>query len=582
MNQNKNNVVVSKSELKEYFKVFYQGNKIRYFITIIVLVLFCLMQIFVANIMQLLTDVAVTRDMEKLISFILLSIIYILLLATIQTVNMKVKYPFLKKAMNEYKKKAFVNITKKNVSCFNMENTGSYISVLTNDANSIEENYLYANLDIIKNIVLATGALSMMFYYNWSLTLVVLISSFIPLIVSTTLGSSVVDKEKMVSNQNESFVALTKDLLSGFSVIKGFSAEQEITNLFINSSAKLEDSKCKRRTASAMVGIVATVLSFIAEISVFIYGAWLVIDGKISVGVMIAFVQLMNYIVEPISQLPTLIANRKSAIALIEKFILLTNRNQIIDGTKEVKKIEKGIIFENVRFAYSDEEVLKNINFSFEKGKSYAIVGSSGSGKSTLLNMILGSYDSYDGQIRIDDIELKDMKRNSLYNLVSMIQQNVFIFNNSIEDNITMFKKFDKQKIANVIEQSGLIEVMKEKGDNYLCGENGINLSGGEKQRISIARSLLKDTSVLLMDEGTSSLDAMTAKNVENAILDINEVTRIVVTHRLDEELLRRYDNVIVMRNGKIEEVGIFDELLAKRGYFFELYDIVNNSSSSI
>lgn len=178
--------------------------------------------------------------------------------------------------------------------------------------------------------------------------------------------------------------------------------------------------------------------------------------------------------------------------------------------------MEKAIVFDHVQFGYSNEDVLKNINVTFEKGKSYAIVGSSGSGKSTLLNMILGTFDNYNGKISIDNIDLKDMKRSSLYNVVSMVQQNVFIFNNSIIDNITMFKEFEQFRIINAMEQSGLKELVQKKGDHYLCGENGINLSGGEKQRISLARCLLKGASVLLLGEATSALDAVTAKNIEN------------------------------------------------------------------
>lgn len=580
-NQTKN-IQASPNSRREYMEIFYYKNKLRYILAIVTLIILCLMELFVANIMQLLTDVAVEKNMEKLVLFILLSILYIIVLSIMQTVHIKTKFSFVKKAMYQYKKKTFSKISEKNVSSFHKENTGSYISSLTNDVNSIETNYLFSNLDIIKNILLVIGALFMMFYYDWTFTIVVVISSFFPLIVSTLLGNRIIEKEKIVSNQNEIFVSLVKDLLSGFSVIKGFRAEREVTAIFLEKTKELEDAKYKRRMVASIVGIIATILSFIAEIIVFIYGAWLAINGNISVGVMIAFIQLMNYIIGPVSQLPTLISNRKSALALMDKFILLSSYNQIKEGKYEIEKVEQDIVFDHVQFGYSDEDVLKDINVRFEKGNSYAIVGSSGSGKSTLLNMILGSFDNYRGKISIDNIDLKDIKRSSLYNVVSMVQQNVFIFNDSIIDNITMFKDFEQSKIMDAILQSGLKELVKEKGDHYLCGENGVNLSGGEKQRISIARGLLKGASVLLLDEATSALDTTIAKNIENAILDIDGVTRIVVTHRLDKELLRRYNKIIVMRNGRIEEIGNLKELLERKSYFYELLDITNEEDSSI
>lgn len=176
----------------------------------------------------------------------------------------------------------------------------------------------------------------------------------------------------------------------------------------------------------------------------------------------------------------------------------------------------------------------------FKKGKSYAVVGASGSGKSTLLNFLMGC-DKYDGDIYFDTQELREISGKSLCDTISMIQQNVFVFNASIRDNITMFKEFPKTQVDEAIRLSGLSALVSEKGEHYFCGENGCNLSGGEKQRISIARSLLRKTQILLADEATAALDAETAYQVSDAILTLTDMTRIVVTHALDGKLLRRY-----------------------------------------
>ncbi|MDY6227662.1 MAG: ATP-binding cassette domain-containing protein [Clostridium sp.] len=216
----------------------------------------------------------------------------------------------------------------------------------------------------------------------------------------------------------------------------------------------------------------------------------------------------------------------------------------------------------------------KEVLLTFEKGKSYAVVGSSGSGKSTLLRLLLGFFKNYEGIVYVDNNNLKDISLDSLYDVVSVIQQNVFLFNRSIKDNITMFKEFNINKVERAINISGLSNLISDKGLDYKCGEEGSNLSGGEKQRISIARCLLRETPILLMDEATAALDNQIAFQVENDILSISGLTRIIVTYKLEETLLDKYDEIVVLKEGQVEEKGTFKELMELRGYFYSLYNV--------
>jgi ABC-type multidrug transport system fused ATPase/permease subunit len=186
----------------------------------------------------------------------------------------------------------------------------------------------------------------------------------------------------------------------------------------------------------------------------------------------------------------------------------------------------------------------------------------------------MASYHNYQGKIFFDDIELGKISARSLYDLVSIIQQNVFVFNNTIKENITMFKEFNEDEINQAIKSSGLEKLINERGKDYLCGENGSSLSGGERQRISIARALLRKTPVLLVDEATSALDAETSFEVLDAILKLKEHTRIIVTHDLDENILRRCSELFVLKNGELIEKGTFDALMDKKGYFYSLYTV--------
>jgi ABC-type multidrug transport system fused ATPase/permease subunit len=174
----------------------------------------------------------------------------------------------------------------------------------------------------------------------------------------------------------------------------------------------------------------------------------------------------------------------------------------------------------------------------------------------------------------IDGNELRDISLGSLYDVVSVIQQNVFLFASSLKDNITMFKDFPEDKYENAVRLAGLTDLLREKGNEYNCGEGGCNLSGGEKQRVSIARCLIRETPILLMDEATAALDNETALSVSNAILDIDGLTRIIVTHKLEESIMKKYDEIVVVNNGTIVERGVFSDLMSRKGYFYSLFNV--------
>ena len=282
---------------------------------------------------------------------------------------------------------------------------------------------------------------------------------------------------------------------------------------------------------------------------------------------------LMNFMINPVAELPSLVASRRAALGLIGKLADSLSKNPSPAGEKALNRVEKGIQLKNVSFGYGDREVLHGVNAAFEAGKAYAIVGASGSGKSTLLNLLMGGAD-YRGSIRVDGMELKDIEPESLYEVMSLIQQNVFVFNASIRENVTLFRKFPEAELEDAMRRANLDALIQARGADFLCGENGKNLSGGEKQRVSIARSLLKKSSVLLADEATSALDAQTAHQVSSDLMDLSGVTRILVTHSLEESLLRRFDGILVLKDGRIAECGDFESLMAEKGYFYALFTV--------
>lgn len=509
-------------------------------------------------------------------TLLLISAGFVLLCAGLSLLNYASQPRFLERAMRQYKDFAFKKLIGKSISSFRDESAAGYLSALTNDAASIETNYLAQMLAMITKAVTFIGALLLMCRYSLLMTAIAAGLTVLPMIASLLTGNRLQAVESRVSERNGEFTAALSDCLAGFTVVKNFRAEQEIFRLFAQSNKALEHEKFTGRRIKTLVGMIGAVTGIFAQLGVFIAGVYLSMKGgSMTPGAVVLFVNLMNFIISPIAELPGLLACRKAALGLVDKLAAALERSSSREGSETLNKLEHGIRLENVSFAYEPgKTVLHGINAEFEAGRAYALVGGSGSGKSTLLNLLMAAETNYSGHILADGIELSDISTESLYGTIAAIQQNVFVFNASIKDNVSMFRDFPKTEMDEAIARAHLGALIRERGEDYLCGENGSGLSGGEKQRISIARSLLKKSSVLLADEVTAALDAQTAHRVSSDILDLHGITRIVVTHTLEESLLRRYDKIFVLRGGRIEEAGSFADLMANKGYFYALFTV--------
>ncbi len=483
---------------------------------------------------------------------------------------------FIARAMRQYKELAFQKLTEKSIASFRDESTAAYLSALTNDAASVEADYLAQQLAVITKTVTFFGALFMMLWYSPLLTAIAVGVTALPLAASLLTGGRLQAAEKQVSERNRDFTAALSDCLSGFAVVKTFKAEREIFQLFAESNRALEQEKFSRRRLKVLIGMIGAVTGLVAQLGVFLAGAWLALSGSgLTAGMVILFVNLMNFMIGPVSELPALLAGRRAALGLIGKLADALEKDGSAGGSRTLSRLEHGIELRDVSFGYEvGKDVLHHVSARFEAGRAYAIVGGSGSGKSTLLNLLLAENTGYRGSVLLDGTELRELSPEALYGLMSVIHQNVFVFNASIRDNVSMFREFPQEALDEAIRRAHLRELLDARGADYLCGENGKGLSGGEKQRVSIARSLLKKSSVLLVDEATAALDMQTAHQVSSDILDLTGMTRIVVTHSLEEALLRRYDGIFVLKNGTLAESGSFDELMQRKGYFYALFTV--------
>ena len=484
---------------------------------------------------------------------------------------------FRARAMRQYRKYAFDRLLEKGIQAFSGENSARYLSALSNDANTIEQDYLRLLQGVIQVGITFVGALALMLWYSPLLTLVAIGFSLLPIIVSVVLGNKAAVAEKAVSDKKERYTGMLKDVLSGFAVVKSFKAEKSISGIHDESNDSVAEATGMREKVKLHVSYASSIAGGLLQFGVFFVAAALAVAGKggITAGTALVFVQLLNYVLAPIEAFPTFYAGRKSAFGLIDKLAEALNKNIPDEGEAIEPKLTEGIKIRNLNFAYEEgKTVLREVDMQMRSGGCYALVGGSGSGKSTILNLLMASSNNYGGEIRYDGKELKNISASSLYDLVSIIQQNVFVFNSTIRDNITMFSDFPEEEIDRAVRLSGLKKLVDEKGADYLCGENGSGLSGGERQRISIARALLRKTPVLFVDEATASLDAETSFEVLDAILKLDGYTRVIVTHDLDENILRRCSGLYALKNGVVAEHGSFDELMERKGYFYSLFTV--------
>ena len=556
----------------------YAGNRRSFALTMAAMLGLSGFNLLISWLLQRITDLCAGRDVEPVLAMAAGTAAALAALAAVFQLMRWLSSRFARRAMRQYRELAFDEITRRGIASLGGGNMAAYISALTSDAAQVEEGYVLSLFTIVQQAVGVVGAMVMMLWYSPLLTVAALLLALLPAVASMACGGRLARAEEAVSRANAAFVDTVRDMLSGFTVIKSFKAEEAAKRLFAGANARLEEARYERRMAEKLLEMIGMCASVAAQMGVFLLGAYLAVTGRgVTPGMVVVFVQLMGLVVEPIRTLPQLLAKRRAADALIGRLADAVASSDVREGHITHPELGEGIRFENVTFGYEPgKEVLHGVSLTLRCGGCYAVVGGSGSGKSTLLSLLMGGYPDYGGSIRIGGDELRDIDPGALYDMISIVQQSVFVFNSTLRENITMFKDFDDARVRRAMELSGLSTLAAEKGEDYPCGENGSGLSGGERQRVAIARSLLREAPVLLSDEATAALDAQTAYAVTDAMLSAHGLTRVLVTHRLEESLLRRFDGIIVMRCGEIVEQGSYDALMEQNGYFAALCTAAN------
>ena len=525
---------------------------------------------------KIIIDSGMSQNEYALTQAVLVGASVIFIYAGLNFISLRLRNKLVRQIMSRYKNKVFKSILDRDYREFSKEKSGKFISILTENMKKIEQDYLHQYFNISKNISLMIFSLVAMFIGNWFLTLLVIIVSIIPMMISGFIGqkSASLQNSSMIADQK--YLAKVKDILVGFLVIKSFNVKEAIGQDYKNESEKLDEIYFIKGKFDVLSNVISQLSGMIVFLVAFGGGMYLVFGGHTTIGSVTAIVQLVNFVVMPLNEVGMGISKFREGQATLDAFEVKDVTELQTGQTKEY--FDDVISFSNVDFSYpnAEEKIFNNLSLQIKKGEKIAIVGMSGSGKSTLLNLLLRFYDVTSGYISIDNQDLQAISAESLYNLMTIVQQDVYIFDDTLKANITLSQSFTEDDIKKAVQQSGLESYILENelGLQTLCGENGSNLSGGERQRLSIARALIRKTPILLLDEATSSLDNKVTTEIESSILEIQDLTVLVVTHKLNKSMLKKYNRILFMKNGVIVEDGSFSDLMVRRGEFYKLFEL--------
>ena len=558
---------------KELYRTPFSVGKKWFLISMISMVILSAYNLIISWLLQKIIDLAAGIDKTPFYQLALVSLLSFLVFIVFYFIFRYAHPKFLQTLSTSYKDLLFAKILRNNSSLVLELGSGQFLSKLSNDLKSIEEHYFDFYITLIDIGISFVGAIVLMLWYSPVLTMVAIALSILPLLVSIPASKEITKTEKNLSKENAGFMEFMRDTLSGYSVIKSFQAESELESRFHEENVKIEKAKFFRRFAEENINLLSTAASVVMRLGVFLFGAWLSLSNShVTPGIVLVFLQLLTFVITPIEKIPSLFANRKAARSLIAQTAELLYEKPDEQEKIEIHSLKSAIEIQNLSFSYeASVKALQNVSLTFHAGKKYAIVGTSGSEKSTLFKLLTKYSSEYDGNILFDGIDLRNITYSSLSQIVSTVQQNVFVFHDSIYNNICLYKNIPEKEFDYVIQKSGLSSLIQQKGKNFSCGTNGNKLSGGEKQRISIARALLRNASILLMDEASSALDEKTADEIMHSILDMPDTTSLVITHRLNSTLLKRYDGIFVLHHGKLIESGTFDELMKNKGLLYSL-----------
>ena len=472
-----------------------------------------------------------------------------------------------------------IKINKLPMKYFDKKTNGEVLSIITNDIDTLSMNLNQSITEIITSICTIIGILVMMFSISWQMTLI----SLVILPIAGILVTFIVKKSQKYFTRQQDYLGhvngQVEEIYGGLNIVKVFNAEEKVTKDFEKANDELYHSGWKAQFLSGLMHPVMNFIANIGYVAVAVAGGYLAIQGTITVGNIQSFIQYNKQFTQPINQLAQISNMLQAMMAAAERiFEFLEEPEEIVTakGNIDTSKLKGNVEFKHVKFGYDPERtIIKDFNASVHEGQKIAIVGPTGAGKTTMVKLLMRFYDVTDGEIDVDGHNVKDFDRGELRKMFGMVLQDTWLFGGTVKENI----KYSKEDATDteVVEAAKAAHVHHfiktlPNGYNSLINEESTNISAGQKQLLTIARVILADPKILILDEATSSIDTRTEIQIQSAMDNLMKGrTSFIIAHRLST--IKNADLILVMNHGDIVEQGTHEELLAKNGFYADLYN---------
>ncbi|MCL2400107.1 MAG: ABC transporter ATP-binding protein/permease [Defluviitaleaceae bacterium] len=526
-------------------------------------------------------DALVVGDSAEFFSYISVVVVVIIFVAFFLTICARLFFMYSAKSYRTIANDFFDKVQKIKISEFSKESSAKYISILNNDVKNISMRYFSAVPQFSKDFCAVVLAIVAMIIISPLNAVIAVATAGLPLIAPFVLAKRLSSTQLDLSTKSIYFNQKVKDYFTGFEVIQTFGAENRIKSRFFRLTTNVMKAMYRSGAAVTDVGTITMVIMFSVMFLNYFVAGHFVLRGDMTIGGVVAIISLSSSILAPMSGVASHLGSMQSTKEISKRVFDIMEQEDTRQRDAKIGAFEGPIQFSSVSFAYENEDndkktALKNINYTFKKGGKYAIVGASGSGKSTIAKLIMGYYDDYNGDVLINRSNVRDINREGLYKTVSMLHQNVFLLDDTLRNNITLYSNYSDEEYRTALQRASLLNVVEAlpNGSDTVLGEGGNTLSGGERQRVSIARALLKGSEVLVLDEATASLDNIVASEIEKSVLEMDSLTCIFVTHKYSKDTLEKCDGILVMKDGELFEQGTFDELYEKKCYFYSLCNV--------
>ncbi len=470
-------------------------------------------------------------------------------------------------------------INKLPMKYFDKKTNGEVLSIVTNDIDTLSMNLNQSVTQIITSICTIIGILIMMFSISWEMTLI----SIIILPVSGFIVGMVAKKSQKYFKMQQDYLAhvngQVEEIYSGLNVVKAFNSEEKVLKEFKDSNGKLYKSAWKSQFLSGLMHPIMNFISNIGYVGVAVVGGYFAIQGRITVGNIQSFIQYNRQFTQPIGQIAQISSMLQAMIAAAERIFEFLEEEEeptTINGIKDTSDLKGKIEFDHVKFGYNEDKIVINdFSANIKEGQKIAIVGPTGAGKTTMVKLLMRFYDVLDGEIKIDGKNIKDFDRGALRKMFGMVLQDTWLFGGTVQENIRYGKEdATDDEVIRAAKAAHVHHFIKTlpKGYKSVLNEESSNISAGQKQLLTIARVILADPKILILDEATSSIDTRTEQQIQDAMDNLMKGrTSFIIAHRLST--IKNADLILVMNHGDIVEQGTHEELLSKEGFYADLYN---------